>query len=277
MQMEINMNNKYLFFSCETTPPAGDILSKIFVPIEKEFNAIYSNKNYSNALDSIGIIPICCSKEWLDECPRPERKYVSRKNRYADFRLHIDFEEFVHSDEKRRIELFTENVHRAIDILSQRIKDFDKDEFLLDFDRTVEQLSIKKNERKGGLLYSEIIDERFLFITQNCPDYIGGIDVEESGILFSIYETLPLNVSGKEKESMFAAKLRDIFGADNNCYPDWIESAEWPLIDGAPMRFLGQTERSTEESTEENEGAVYVDYLFEDEKTGEKKIITQIR
>lgn len=265
------MASKYLFFSSECTPPAGYVLSKIYIPIENLFNESYSQGKYGGAIESIAIIPICCAKEWLEDHPRLERKYVSRKNKYADFRLYIDFEKFIKANEEQQIDLFSDNVHNSIEILAGRVYDFQKDNFLRDFDEIIEQLKNKNLYKE--LSISTILDERFFFIHQNTPEYIGGIEIEKSGILYSIYSSLPCCVSDEEKDGLFKEKLFELFKAQNNCFPEWKLGAEWPMLQGKPMRFLGQCEKKIKKY---GEFTFCYEFFFEDIETGIQRTIIQM-
>ena len=66
---------------------------------------VTSLAKYTDALDSIGIIPECLSEELLRTfgCGK-DRKYISWKHRYADIRLHIPFLPFVQAPKEERME-----------------------------------------------------------------------------------------------------------------------------------------------------------------------------
>lgn len=260
------MNNKFLFFSSETTPPAGNILSKIYVPIENQFNNLFSKKNYGGELDSIGIIPICCAKEFKNDIK--ERKYVSLKRRYADFRLVIDFEQFIKSDNDDQINLFIECVYTAIDILEKRLHKFDKEVFLNDFNIAVDTVK-KEQTAPKAIKYSTIVDERLIFISKICPEYIGGLEIEESGILFKLYDEIPKNISTYEKEQLYKSKLNECFQVSSESPPNWLCEPQWPIgTNCKPMRFIGQ-ERI------KNDDMISASFVFEDVDTGEQKKVNQ--
>ena len=260
------MNNKFLFFSSETTPPAGNILSKIYVPIENQFNSLFSGKNYGGELDSIGIIPICCAKEFKNDIK--ERKYVSLKRRYADFRLIIDFEQFIKSEKDEQVNLFIECVYTAIDILEKRLYKFDKESFLNDFSIAID--TVKKEQTAPKVInYSTIVDERLIFISKVCPEYIGGSDIEKNGILFKLYDELPKNISTYEKEQLYKLKLNECFQVSSECYPSWLCEPQWPIgTNGKPMRFIEQKQIK-------NNDMISASFVFEDVDTGEQKTVNQ--
>ncbi len=265
------MRNEFLFFSSETNPPAGYVLSKIYVPIETNFNQLFSGKTYCDEISSIAIIPVCMTNEWIEKFSIKERKYVSVKRGIADFRLFIDYLDLVNSDFSHQSKLFIKNVEQAICILSERVKSFRKDEFLKDFYQTVELIEKNKN-LKPPLTIQVLMDERVLFITKYCPTFIGGSEVDESRILYKIYEELPLDASNSEKEKLFQEKIKKCFHLKSGSFPDWLEAPEWPISSiGKPMRFVRQKTIKTNELLEGR----YIRFYFEDVDTGEKRVICQ--
>ncbi len=262
------MSDKFLFFSSETTPPAGQLLSDIYLPIETEFNRKFSEKNYGTELDRVAIICVCFAKEWIDYNPINERKYVSKKNRYADFRLSLDFEQFMKADNDAREKLFLDLVKNAIDVLCLRLPTFSKHEFLDDLSEIVE--SVKQNDkRKQSVSNTICIDSRFIFIANHCPEYIGGNEVEQSQILSNIYDSISEDISEEERISIFINRVTKTFNIEDDEYPKWTEAPEWPVCNGIPMKFISQKRDMG------NSGDIRTEYVFEDIFTGEQRVVEQ--
>ena len=105
----------YLFFSAESQDPAGYFICKMLNPIEQRFNEKFTQKYENRELSQITIIFICMEEEWFKE-----RKYISRINRYADFRLKLDYIPFLQADEKKRKQMLWDVIERAFSIIKTR-------------------------------------------------------------------------------------------------------------------------------------------------------------
>ena len=123
-------------FSAETYGPASYLLVRLLNEIDSyllENNCMISR--YTDDLDSIGIIPVCMPQEMLNRWK--ERKYVSKKKRYADIRLHLDYMQFIkgvdnkNRDNKRR-EMCYENIKAAGEYISGKVPSFKLQQFLAD-------------------------------------------------------------------------------------------------------------------------------------------------
>ena len=134
----------FLGFSAEATSPAGYLLMELIKPIRRNFNECFASKKYSTDLDELFIVFICMSQKMGGY---KDRKYISRKNRYADIRLNMDFDQFLLCDSKKRWLMMWALIQVAIDIVSERVSDFKRDELIEDI-----KYCIKK-------AYPEIDDE----------------------------------------------------------------------------------------------------------------------
>lgn len=128
------MSNKFLFFSAEAQSPTGKYLMNIYYPIETKFNEIYASKYANEELDDIAIIFICTDEQMHERGFYKERNYISRKNKYADMRLDIPYNEFKRADEKVRKQMMWEVIKRALDNIRRkkvfgRIDELEKDLF----------------------------------------------------------------------------------------------------------------------------------------------------
>lgn len=60
----------------------------------------------------------------LDDGFCKERKYVSLKRQYADVRLRMDFEEFIHASQEEKEYLCRKNIEQAAKYISAKDKSF---------------------------------------------------------------------------------------------------------------------------------------------------------
>lgn len=111
------------------------------------------------------------------------------------------------------------------------------------------------------------IKNKFIFLLDVCPNYIGGNEVEQAGILEELYNNLPENASKTKRIKLFSTELKKMFHVEKNHYPRWIQEAEWPILNGKPMQFLYQ--KQIEKTT------MFTQYYFEDADTKERRIVEQ--
>ena len=123
-------------FSTESESPAAQMIMDNFCLIEKNMR-VTSLAKYTDALDSIGIIPECLSEEFLCtfDCGK-DRKYISWKKRYADIRLRVPFLSFVQAPKEERMERCKQIIRDSLEVVAARCRAkklrFDLDELLRD-------------------------------------------------------------------------------------------------------------------------------------------------
>ena len=101
-----------------------------------------------------------------------------------------------------------------------------------------------------------------LFLLQYCPESVYSMDVDESGILERLYENLPQDLPKTKRGKLFREEVKKLFYIEDNNFPHWIQSSEWPLSKtGKPTKYL----RS--EKVYKGEGR---NYYFLDVDTGEE-------
>ena len=122
----------YLFFSAEAESPAGYFLMKMWHPVEKDFNAIHVASEYGDQLDSICIVFVCTSEQLLSDGFYPERKYISHKKRFADYRVHVPYLEFLESNPPERWTLTTNAISRALSDIKRKLPAFQAEKLLQD-------------------------------------------------------------------------------------------------------------------------------------------------
>lgn len=135
-----------LFISTEAQSSSGHIISNIRNQIESRIGNIEVT-NYTNDLDSIGIIINCFDKNFLSVGFGKTRKYISYKNRYADIRLNIPFEEFMEADKDKRIDMVKKNIYDSIRVVDERLNkkkgcSFDGERMIGDIEEKLEGVKV---------------------------------------------------------------------------------------------------------------------------------------
>ena len=102
------------------------------------------------------------------------------------------------------------------------------------------------------------------FMIEYCPSYVGGPDVDESMILETLYDEIPVNLSESKRGKLFKERVKELFPCADKKYPRWIQEPEWPMSNGKPMRFVSQNRK----------GEIYY-YIFEDIITKEQRVVEQ--
>lgn len=75
------------------------------------------------------------------------RKYISYKNRYADIRLNIPFEEFMEADKDKRIDMVKNNIYESIRIIDSKLNkkkgcSFDGERMIGDIEEKLEGVKV---------------------------------------------------------------------------------------------------------------------------------------
>lgn len=117
----------------------------------------------------------------------------------------------------------------------------------------------------------ESLYQKALFISDVCPEYIEGHEVEEAGIIEKIVEQVPESLSKTERKKQIKGLIKKEFHLEGK-YPRWIQGGEWPVSKtGKPMRFVKQKRKKGIEY----ETMLYTQFFFEDVETGEERVIEQ--
>jgi len=121
-----------------------------------------------------------------------------------------------------------------------------------------------------NIVIDETLHNKFCFMLDACPEYIGGEEVDD--LLMDLLETLPDNLSKTKKVKLYKEQLKSLFHIESNKYPHWIQEAEWPIgEDGIPMKFISQKRKKGKSY----DTMLFTEFLFEDVKTGKKRIVEQ--
>jgi Immunity protein 44 len=119
------------FLSSETGLPEDQLqkLCQIQKGLQEKLKIAFGNKSYGDAIKgSIGIIPVIMTNHDRIIMEFKERKLYSKKRKDADYRLAIDYDEFIKANDKEKERLLLENIIHAIRDLKRKIrKGFDGD------------------------------------------------------------------------------------------------------------------------------------------------------
>ena len=94
-----------------------------------------------------------------------------------------------------------------------------------------------------------------------CPEYIGGSEVDESGILEEIIGSIPKQLSQTKGKKWAKEEIKRRFHIGGRNYPRWIQEPEWPMNQGEPMEYIKTIRDNVE----------YQTHVFRDPKTGEER------
>lgn len=105
--------------------------------------------------------------------------------------------------------------------------------------------------------------EEYRFLLQIQPDWI---DCQDDSILQPIIDSIPKDLSKTKRIAMGKEKIKELFRYDKT-YPRWIQSPEWPIVNGKPLVFSHQEKAKG--------GDIRTYYYFYDEDTKEQTVIEQ--
>lgn len=133
--------------------------------------------------------------------------------------------------------------------------------------RLMEQLFPEETFVRDGTL-----SKKHSFLLDACPEYIGGVEVEEAGIIEAILDSVPETLSESKRIKEVKSRIKKTFHVSGIVYPRWVQEAEWPLSQsGKPMRFVKQKRKKGKEY----ENMLYTLFYFVDPDTGEERIVEQ--
>ena len=116
------------------------------------------------------------------------------------------------------------------------------------------------------------LSEKHSFMLDACPEYIGGTEVEEAGIIEAILDSVPETMPKNKRIKEVKSRIKKAFHVSGIIYPRWVQEAEWPVSpNGKPMKFVKQKRKKGKEC----ENMLYTLFYFEDVDTGEERIVEQ--
>ena len=120
-----------------------------------------------------------------------------------------------------------------------------------------------------GIQVDRTLDERYCFMLEACPRYIGGHEADH--ILEEELSKLPRELDRSHRARLFHKQMKHVFHVRVK-HPEWVNDPQWPIgTGGKPMRFLRQRRRLGKEY----QGTCCTRYYFEDLETGEIRVVEQ--
>ncbi|MCM1330633.1 MAG: Imm44 family immunity protein [Ruminococcus sp.] len=125
-----------IFLSCEAHISAGFIIGNNIRIIDSKIKTIKVS-DYTDVIDDIGIIINCFPIEEMNAGWGKRREYISYKNRFADIRLPIDFDELVGADRHKQYLMVVDNIVESLNVIKRRL---DKKKLRFDAERMTEDI-----------------------------------------------------------------------------------------------------------------------------------------
>lgn len=174
-------------------------------------------------------------------------------------------------------ELFT-RIYQTVEIFPYDVRR------MAERDKTPDRLGYQLNlqgwlYRLMGLLFPDetlirdkTLSEKHSFMLDACPEYIGGVEVEDAGIIEDILDSVPETLSKSKRIKEVRSRIKEAFHISGIIYPRWVQEAEWPVsASGKPLRFVKQKRKKGKEY----ENMLYTLFYFEDVDTGEERVVEQ--
>ncbi len=118
----------------------------------------------------------------------------------------------------------------------------------------------------------ETLHEKACFLTDVCPEYVEGHELDEAGIIEAIAAQVPETLPKTKRKKQIRELIKKEFHIQGSKYPRWVQGGEWPVSkSGKPMRFVEQKRKKGKEY----EQMLYTQFFFEDVDTGEIRVIDQ--
>jgi len=115
-----------------------------------------------------------------------------------------------------------------------------------------------------SLTVDDALDEKHDFMLDVCPEYIDGSEVDESGIIERIIDEVSDDMPESKQKKLIREKIKEAFHIEGRKFPCWIQSPEWPMSNGKPMKFI---------KTVKKHGGELREHHFVDVETGEERIV----
>lgn len=123
-----------LWIGGEVQVDVGDDFRLIRNHVQDLTNRLFEKKDYGNGVSELALIPMILGEHgphWYKEVKR-----FHKKDRSAEFRLIIDYDEFKAADREAKTRLFCDMVLRSLSLLEEMdIADFDVAAVRRDFQR----------------------------------------------------------------------------------------------------------------------------------------------
>lgn len=98
------------------------------------------------------------------------------------------------------------------------------------------------------LVRDKTLSEKHSFMLDACPEYIGGVEVEDAGIIEDILDSVPETLPKSKRIKEVKFHIKEAFHVSGIIYPRWVQEAEWPVSpSGKPLRFIKQKRKKGKE------------------------------
>lgn len=116
-----------------------------------------------------------------------------------------------------------------------------------------------------GILYNVYkgYGEKYGYLLDIQPTWL---DISDDGIFQQILDEIPQELSKTQRIKLGKERVKELFKYDKT-YPRWIQSPEWPIVNGKPLVF------SHQEKVKDDDFHTY--YYFYNEDTKEQTVIEQ--
>ena len=113
------------------------------------------------------------------------------------------------------------------------------------------------------LVPDEKLGNMFSFLLEVCPSYIGGSEVDESGVLEEVVTSIPKGLSKTAGQRWAKERIKELFHVEGRHHPYWIQEPEWPMLNGEPMAYVRTVKHGMEGQT----------HYFHDPQTGVERSV----
>ena len=114
-------------------------------------------------------------------------------------------------------------------------------------------------------VYYHKYSDDFSFFNSAVPDYVSGGEEACNYIEKEIISKLPSDISKSKRIKLCKEQIKKSFSIEGNKFPRWAQSAEWPIVNGKPAKYLGYHRKGD-----------LVVYIFEDVDTKNMIEVKQI-
>ncbi len=109
----------HFFISGELDSEIYELFTPIMKEIELTLNTNIGNHSYGADIEKIALIPIILGPRFP---VHKERRLLQRKEKCADYRLHIDFHDFLNGTNQERKILLVKNLLAAVADIKRKLK-----------------------------------------------------------------------------------------------------------------------------------------------------------